>query len=229
MSRWYEAKVSAVHPAAEGLTSIELDLKGTPLAGTHQMPGQYVTLGMAGVGQGTFAIASPPDESRNFEFLVKGGSPLADALRRAPPGTKVQISLPAGKGFPLDRAIGKNLLLFATGSGISAIRSVIEWVRGHRSDFGRVYLYFGARTPGAFAYEAELAQWEKTGIEVIRSVSQPGESGWKGLTGYIQNHIGELKVENAVAFLCGQKSMVADVTRALRKRGVSPKDIHLNF
>lgn len=229
MSRWYEAKISAVHPAAEGLTSIELDLKGTPLAGTHQMPGQYVTLGMAGVGQGTFAIASSPDEGRNFEFLVKGGSPLADALRGARPGTKVQISLPAGKGFPLDRASGKNLLLFATGSGISAIRSVIEWVRGHRSDFGRVYLYFGARTPGAFAYEAELAEWEKTGIEVIRSVSQPGESGWKGLTGYIQNHIGELNVENAVAFLCGQKSMVADVTRALRQRGVSPKDIHLNF
>jgi NAD(P)H-flavin reductase len=229
MSRWYEAEVSAVNPAAEGLTSIELDLKGTPLAGTHQIPGQYVTLGMAGVGQGTFAIASAPDEGRNFEFLVKGGSPLTDALRGARPGTKVQISLPTGKGFPLDRAVGKNLLLFATGSGISAIRSVIEWVRGHRSDFGRVYLYFGARTPGAFAYEAELAQWEKTGIEVFRSVSQPGESGWKGLTGYIQNHLGELDVKNAVAFLSGQKSMVADVTRALRRRGVSPEDIHLNF
>src|SRR5229473_6031019 len=228
MSRWYEAKVSAVHPAAEGLTSIELDLKGTPLAGTHQMPGQYVTLGMEGVGRGTFAIASPPEESRNFEFLVKGGSPLADALRRARPGTKVQISLPAGKGFPLDRAIGKNLLLFATGSGISAIRSVIQSVLQNRSDYGQISLYFGARTPTAFAYQRELETWEREGIQVFRIVSRPGESRWKGLTGYIQSHLSELNVDNAVAFLSGQPAMVEEVTRALTQRGLPRENIYLN-
>ncbi len=229
MSKWSEAKVTAVHPAAEGLTSLELDLRGTPLAGTHRQPGQYVSLALEGVGVGLFAIASAPHADARFEFLIKGGSPLAEALRQLQPGSKVRVSLPAGKGFPIARAEGKNLLLFATGSGISAIRSVIQSVLQNRSDYGQISLYFGARTPTAFAYQRELETWQREGIQVFRIVSRPGESRWKGLTGYIQSHLSELNVDNAVAFLSGQPAMVEEVTRALTQRGLPREDIYLNF
>lgn len=229
MSKWSEAKVTAVHPAAEGLTSLELDLRGTPLAGTHRQPGQYVSLALEGAGVGLFAIASAPHADARFEFLIKRGSPLAEALRQLQPGSKVKVSLPAGKGFPIARAEGKNLLLFATGSGISSIRSVIQVVRQNRSDYGQICLYFGARTPTAFAYERELESWQREGIQVFRIVSRPGESGWKGLTGYIQSHLGELNVDNAVAFLSGQPAMVEEVTRALIQRGLPQENIYLNF
>jgi NAD(P)H-flavin reductase len=229
MSKWSEAKVTAVHPAAEGLTSLELDLRGTPLAGTHRQPGQYVSLSLDGVGAGLFAISSAPHADARFEFLIKRGSPLSDALRQLQPGSKVRVSLPAGKGFPIAKAEGKNLLLFATGSGISSIRSVIHFVRQDRSDYGRISLYFGARTPNSFAYERELETWQREGIQVFRIVSQPGESGWKGLTGYIQSHLGELNVDNAVAFLSGQPAMVEEVTRALMQRGLPRQNIYLNF
>jgi NAD(P)H-flavin reductase len=225
MSKWSEAKVTAVHPAAEGLTSLELDLRGTPLAGTHRQPGQYVSLSLDGVGAGLFAIASAPHADARLEFLIKRGSPLSDALRQLQPGSKVRVSLPAGKGFPIAKAEGKNLLLFATGSGISSIRSVIHFVRQDRSDYGRISLYFGARTPNSFAYERELETWQREGIQVFRIVSQPGESGWKGLTGYIQSHLGELNVDNAVAFLSGQPAMVEEVTRALMQRGLPRQNI----
>ncbi len=229
MSKWSEAKVTAVHPAAEGLTSLELDLRGTALAGTHRQPGQYVSLSLEGLGAGLFAIASAPHADARFEFLIKRGSPLADALRQLQPGSKVRVSLPAGKGFPIAKAEGKNLLLFATGSGISSIRSVIHFVRQDRSDYGRISLYFGARTPTSFAYGRELETWQREGIQVFRIVSQPGESGWKGLTGYIQSHLGELSVENAVAFLSGQPAMVEEVTRALMQRGLPRENIYLNL
>ncbi len=215
MSKWSEAKVTAVHPAAEGLTSLELDLRGTPLAGTHRQPGQYVSLSLEGVGAGLFAIASAPHADARFEFLIKRGSPLADALRLLQPGSKVRVSLPAGQGFPIAKAEGKNLLFFATGSGISSIRSVIHFVRQDRSDYGRISLYFGARTPTSFAYERELEAWQR--------------EGRKGLTGYIQSHLGELNVDNAVAFLSGQPAMVEEVTRALMQRGLPRQNIYLNF
>jgi NAD(P)H-flavin reductase len=229
MSKWYQATVTAVHPAAEGLTSLELDLGGTPLAATHRQPGQYVSLSLEEAGVGLFAIASAPHADARFEFLIKRGSPLTEALRRLQPGSKVRVSLPAGKGFPISRAEGKNLLLFATGSGISAIRPVIQVVRQNRSGYGRIALYFGARTPAAFAYEKELEAWKGEGIQVFRIVSRPGESGWKGLTGYIQSHLGELNVDNAIAFLSGQEAMVEEVTRALMGRGLPREDIYLNF
>jgi NAD(P)H-flavin reductase len=121
------------------------------------------------------------------------------------------------------------LLLFATGSGISPIRSVIASVRRERDAYGRVTLYFGARTPSAFAYSDELHEWEAGGIRVVSTVSQPGVSGWQGLTGYVQAHLGEEPLDNVMAFLCGQSQMVQGVKATLQARGVPTSAVHLNY
>jgi len=230
MSDWHPATVTARTPAADGLTDLVLDIQGTPLVGTHAHPGQYVRLRLPGQEAGLFAIASPPEpQGDRWEFLLKDGSPLPDALIRLPLGAQVQVTAPEGQGFPLERARGHDLLLFATGSGISAIRPVIASVRRERDAFGRVKLYFGARTPAAFAYQDELHAWEDGGIQVVRTVSQPGASGWQGLTGYVQAHLGEEPLDDALAFVCGQASMVRGVMEALSERGVPATRVFFNY
>ncbi|MCP3058945.1 NAD-binding oxidoreductase [Myxococcus sp. K38C18041901] len=230
MPDWHPATVTARTPAADGLTDLVLDIQGTPLVGTHAHPGQYVRMSLPGLQPGMFAIASPPEvQGLRWEFLLKDGSPLPDALIRLPLGAQVQVSAPEGRGFPVERARGHDVLLFATGSGISAIRPVIATVRRDRSLFGRVKLYFGARTPGAFAYQGELHTWEDGGVQVVRTVSQPGASGWQGLTGYVQTHLGEEAVADARAFVCGQPGMSQGVIEALRERGVPREHIFFNF
>jgi sulfhydrogenase subunit gamma (sulfur reductase) len=230
MTEWYPATLVARSPAADGLTDLTLDLAATPLTGTHRRPGQYVHLRLAGHEEGLFAIASPPGALR-WDLLVKAGSPLTDALIHLPLGQKIEVSPPTGPGFPLEQARGKDLLLFATGSGISPIRSVIESIRDERAAYGRVTLYFGARTPGAFAYSRDLEAWERSNIRVVRTVSQPGASGWQGLTGYVQAHLAEepLLTPGMLAFVCGQQEMVQGVMAALRERGLPGSAIYQNF
>lgn len=229
-SDWHPVTVAALFPAADALTELTLDLHGSPLVGTHRIPGQYVRLSLPQVGEAHFAIASAPEPGGSrWDFLLKEGSAVPDALVRLPLGSAVWARAPEGEGFPLETARGKDLLLFATGSGISSIHSVIESVRRQRADFGRVTLYFGARTPGAFAYMNKMSHWEDADIRVVRTVSQPGASGWQGLTGYVQAHIAEEPVENAAAFVCGQSSMVEGVMEALAQRGLPRERIHLNY
>jgi NAD(P)H-flavin reductase len=230
MNDWHPTTVATVLPAAEGLTELILDIGGTPLVGAHRTPGQYVRLALPELGEGLFAIASAPEPfGTRWEFLLKGGSPLADALILLEPGAVVRSRRPEGRGFPLPLGRGRDLLLFATGSGISPIRSVIESIRAERSAYGKVTLYFGARTPQAFAYEDELHHWEAADIRVVRTVSQPGASGWQGLTGYVQECLTEEPMEEAVVFVCGQSGMVQGVIDALRTRGVPREAIHLNY
>jgi sulfhydrogenase subunit gamma (sulfur reductase) len=230
MNDWHFAQVISNQRVAEGLSLLRLDIGGTPLVGAHHLAGQYVRLSLEGTGEGFFAITSAPSpEGRELDFLIKGGSPLADKLSALLAGGKVLITLPGGKGFPIESARGKHVLLFATGSGISPIRSAIEVLRQDRKSFKNVTLYFGARTPDSFAYADQLDAWGKEGIRIFRTVSQPGASGWQGLTGYVQAHIGEEPLVDAVAFLCGQKAMVQAVTDVLVQRGLHKENIFQNF
>jgi NAD(P)H-flavin reductase len=224
------ARVESVSPVARD--HVELVVSVDPeRARAHERPGQFVTLTLPGVGSSPFAISSPPRPAApRFHFLVKSGSELADALSALRPGSEVEIGMPEGKGFPLERAFGgRRLLLFATGSGISAIRSVLASIEGVRDRIGPVTLYYGARTPEAFAYLQELHAEEVRGLTLVRTVSHPGDSGWEGLTGYVQSHIAESPLGGAVAFLCGQSSMVKEVSQVLVQRGVDPGDIFLNY
>src|SRR5262249_52070314 len=151
-----------------------LDVAGTPLVGAHLHPGQYVKLAVPGHEGSFFAIASAPEPNGDrFELLIKRGTVLADALADSSVGTSVRVSAPLGKGFPLTEAHNKNVLLVATGSGISPIRSLIGSIRSDRVSYRDVTLYWGARTPKSFAYEEEWAAWEHDQIRIVRTVSKP--------------------------------------------------------
>jgi NAD(P)H-flavin reductase len=229
MSDWYGARVAARRPEGDGLIGLELDVAGTPLAGSHLHAGQYVKLSLDGKKEALFALASRPHErGTRFELLIKSGAPVADAAAALPIGASVLLSLPQGKGFPLELARAKDVVFVATGSGLSPLRSALEVIRADRKSYGEVTLYVGARTPGHFPYADELAAWEREGIRVNRVVSQPGSSGWKGLTGYVQSHLGPVG-KDAVAFLAGQKAMVEAVTALLIQHGLPKERIFLNF
>lgn len=230
MSAWHEGRLLATRPAASGLWTVRVDVSQTPLVGSHTLPGQYLLLAIGELREAAFAIASGPDEQGEvFELLVKEGSPVTDLLVRAPEGTPVRLGKPRGPGFPLEKAAGKRLLLFATGSGISAIRSVIESLRKDRARYGEVTLYFGARSPTAFAYRDQLDAWERAGIRVARTVSQPDGEQWEGTTGYVQALLADESLGDAVAFVCGQREMVEAVREALVSRGMPPENVFLNF
>lgn len=229
MSDWYTARVLSNRPETPELFILTLDVAGTPLEGTHRLPGQFVKLRMQ-TGDSFFAIASSPSPNgRAFEFLIKQGTPLTHALHALKPGDGVESGPVQGKGFPVEKARGRNVLLFATGSGISPVRSLILTLVRERPSFGRLCLFFGVRSPDAFAYQAEIEDWRRFGLEITQTVSQPGDSGWQGLTGYVQSHVPPGPLENAVAFLCGQREMVQGVTDALTGQGMPRESVFLNF
>ncbi len=229
MSDWFEARVVDVSPAAEGLVHLYLEVP-REVAASHAIPGQYVKVSPASGGEGFFAIASGPgSRGDQLTLLIKLGGAVADAIAGLSAGATLRVTAAQGKGFPIDRAVGRDLVLVATGSGISPVRSVIEAVLARRADFGKVSLYFGARTPGAFAYRDEWEAWRAAGIDVFPVASRPQDSSWTGLTGYVQTHLQGVHMSTALAFLCGQKAMVEAVKKALAEQGMSPESVFLNF
>lgn len=150
------------------------------------------------------AAAGPPlPVPATWEFLVKKTDNNA-WITDAAPGTSLDVSQVLGGGFPIAENIDgykydfptQNLLLFATGSGISPIRSAIESGQLNIGGGRTCTLYYGVRTPDEMPYVSKFPAWEECGVQVVPVVSKPEEfcaSGavWGGRTGYVQNALEE--------------------------------------
>lgn len=222
------AKSTAMTPA---LQAIVLDVSGGPLEGSVQHPGQFVQLAVPGADPAYLAVASPPGQRDRLEFLVKRGGRAAERLAALPAGAAVRCTRPMGPGFPVDEHEGRDLLLFAGGSGIAALRPALIHALERRDRYGEIHLFFGARHAVDFAYAAEMDAWREAGVEVHQVVSRPDPGGsWGGATGYVQDLLDALGPDagNAVALLCGAPGMEVAVQGWLEQAGVSPARILRN-
>ncbi|CAN6549548.1 unnamed protein product [Malus baccata var. baccata] len=216
---WTPAPLSEIEPAAESLFHVRVDLSDAPdLASSHTRAGQYLQLRVPDESKPSFlAIASPPSLASTkgvFEFLVKSvAGSTAELLCGLKRGAVVELSQVMGKGFDVDRIEPPEnyptVLIFATGSGISPIRSLIE--SGFSADKrSAVKLFYGARNLDRMAYQDRFKDWESSGVEIVPVLSQP-HGGWTGQSGYVQAAFSRAKqIDNppsTTAVLCGQKQM----------------------
>ncbi|KAJ6910719.1 hypothetical protein NC652_021390 [Populus alba x Populus x berolinensis] len=140
-----------------------------------------------------------------------------------------------GRGFDIDQIEPAEkyptVLIFATGSGISPIRSLIEsgFNADKRSD---VRLYYGARNLKRMAYRDRFKDWESSGVKIVPVLSQPDDN-WTGESNYVQAAFSRFKQiyspTGTGAVLCGQKQMTEEITSILVSDGVSSEKILKNF
>ena len=225
------AQVVAAWNETATFRGIELQLPPAAAA-AHRRPGQIVKV-RTGVGEGFFALATAPVGSQ-AELLVKRGHRIADAVvALAVPGRPLEVTPPFGAGFPIEDAVGRDVLLFAAGSGIAPIRGLIQHVIAHREDFGRATLFYGQRRGADFAYLGEHLAWERQGVRVVLCPSQEDDA-WTGVRGRVQEvarslAFGGAPPSDSVAFVVGMTAMVDDVKRTLAAAGVPAGRVHLNF
>jgi NAD(P)H-flavin reductase len=199
------------------------------LARAHRAPGQYLRVGTGPELEGTFALASAPGAGAP-ELLLKRGAKTADELAAIAPGGELWASSPMGQGFPIDDHGGRDVLLFAVGSGIAPIRAVIQHLAARRADYGGVRLYYGQRHAAEFAYRGDHDGWRARGIEIVLCCSQPDEH-WTGARGRVQDAFisGSPELANSVAYLCGMKPMLEQVTTILVELGLPRDRVYLNY
>ncbi|KAF9592521.1 hypothetical protein IFM89_015215 [Coptis chinensis] len=238
---WTQSPITTIQQAADSLFHIKINVSDSPdLISTHTRPGQYLQFRLPDTDKPSFlAIASPPLITSSigvFEFLVKSvpGS-TAQLVCQLKEGDFVELSHVMGKGFDIDKIQPAEhfptVLIFATGSGVSPIRSLIESGFGadKRSD---VRLYYGARNLQRMAYQDKFNDWESTGVKIVPVLSQPDDR-WKGEQGYVQHAFARVLQRfnplSTGAVLCGQRQMTEEVTSLLLANGVSEEKILKNF
>lgn len=202
-----------------------------PMSLEHK-PGQFVQVSILGVGEAPISISSSPSRSDNsFEICVRRAGALTNALHALTPGDVIGVRGPFGRGFPIERFRGKDILFAPGGLGLAPLRSVINEVLDDRSNYGRIIILYGARQPKEMLFQDELHEWAtREDVELHLTVDQ-ADKKWKGNVGVITTLFSDIQVSprNTVAITCGPPVMYRFVLMELLGIGIPEGNIWLSL
>jgi NAD(P)H-flavin reductase len=180
-----------------------------------------------GIGEAPISVSSSPTKKGSFELAVRGVGNVTRALHTLDPGAILGIRGPFGKGFPVEEMKGKDILFVAGGIGLIPLRSLINYVLGHRSDFGRVLVLFGAKTPAEQLFLAELSKWRVSKEMEYWETVDRSDGKWKGNVGVITTLFPKITVDpgKTVAVIVGPPIMYRFAILEAQVKGIPDDQI----
>ena len=190
-------------------------------------PGQCAMLSIPGVGEAMFSITSSPTNTEFMEFSIKKCGCVTEWLHAMEVGQQITIRGPYGRPFPVDTAFkGKDLLFIAGGIGLAPLRSVINYCRHYRSEYGDIV--YGSRSMQDLVdYNEIIEEWSKdVGVKVHLTIDRE-QPEWKGHVGFVPNYVKELGFStNKVAVLCGPPIMIKFTLAGLQELGFNKTQVY---
>ena len=177
-----------------------------------------------------YSIVSAPGDTQGLEFcitLVKTGD-LTPKLWRLSEGDRLWMN-PKIKGkFTLDSVLpSKDLLLFATGTGVAPYISMLRTFRAN-PPWNSVAVFYGVRNAEDLAYHDELLSLAEADsrIHYLPSVTR---EPWSGLHGRLTELLNSGTYENLLhrpflpdncqVMLCGSPAMIEEMQKIFEDRG----------
>ncbi len=195
----------------------------------EHMPGQCAMVCVPGVSEAMFSITSSPTNKEYQEFSIKRCGDLTERLHSLNVGDEVLVRGPYGNHFPVETELkGKNLLFIAGGIGLAPLRSVINYCRDNRDNYGTIDILYGSRSADDLVRRKEMEeQWANTpGVNVYMTIDREQE-GWDGHVGFVPAYLKEVGFDtNKVALLCGPPIMIKFCLQALMEMGFSREQVY---
>jgi len=193
--------------------------------------GEFIEVTIPGVGEAPFTPSSSPLETTRLEVTVMRAGYVTDRIHQLKKGDVIGIRGPFGRGYPLHKMYGKEIVILGGGCGFAPIRSLLYNLMAEKEKFRKVTLCYGSKTPEECIYKPfiqELRGIDK--FEVFRSVDKPDET-WEEAVGVVTLLLDDLKVDvpNAVAVIVGPPIMMKFGTLKMQEMGFPDTDIYLSM
>lgn len=202
---------------------------GKPIA---HMPGQFVEISIPGVGEAPISVSSSPTRNDSFELVVRNVGNVTGMMHGLKTVDRVGVRGPFGTCFPVDTEMkGKDVVFICGGIGLVPVRSAIQYVMDHRSDYGRIVILIGTKTSAERLFTSEIEQWRAAGNTTILETVDHRDEHWSGIEGVITTLIPLVKFNPAatVAVICGPPIMYKFVIMELMRRKLGTDSIYVSL
>lgn len=215
-----------VHETADSCSFV-FDVPAALAGRFHYRPGQFLTLRIPHGDDWLprcYSLSSSPVEDEPLRVTVKrvadgrGSNWLCDRLVA---GASVQVLPPAGVFVP--KSLDTDLLLFAGGSGITPVLSILRAALKQGS--GRIRLVYANRDEGSVIFAGllrELAARQPQRLQVIHWLdSVQGRPSPEQLAAFAEGF------DQAQAFICGPGPFMDGAVAALKSAGLPGQAVHV--
>ena len=199
--------------------------------GSSFAPGQFNMLYVFGVGEVPISISSDPDGAPLIQHTTRVVGTVTKAMRLLQRGDLLGIRGPFGTHWPVEEAVGHDVVIVAGGIGLAPLRPALYRLMAQREKYKKLVLLYGTRTPEDILYRRELEHWRgKFDLEIQVAVDRAGSS-WRGNVGVVTTMITRAPFDpsNTVAFVCGPEVMMRFTVMELQKRGVASQRTYLSM
>lgn len=174
-----------------------------------------------------YSIASTDQNKKGFSLLFKyvENGKASEYVWKLKGDETLQFTGPFGKVF-FQEPPTEQIVFFNTGTGLSQHLSYLE-SKKHLYPHLKYHMFFGVRNESEIYYQEHLQKLkdELPNFSFHYVLSRPPET-WKGLKGYVQNHLDSTGYETTPTtfYLCGNGGMIKELKQKLLvEKGWDPK------
>ena len=193
--------------------------------------GQFIELTIPGIGEAPFTPSSRPTMKDIMEITIMNVGKVTEKVHELKNGDIVGVRGPFGKGYPMDRFKGKEILVVGGGCGFAPIRSLMYELFDRSGEFKKLFFRGGCKTPQELLYRSEMDDWAKRKDLDIKLTVDKGDSEWKENVGVVTTILDgvEMDYESGIAIVCGPPIMMKFSTKKLIEMGFKEENIYLSM
>ncbi len=195
------------------------------------LPGQFNMIYIHGIGEIPISISGDPDKSDRLLHTTRAVGTVTKEMAKLKQGDTVGIRGPFGRPWPIEEYKGKDILLVAGGIGLAPLRPALYYILNNRSQYGKIILLYGARTPEDILFRKELEKLRsRFDMDIFVTVDRSTKN-WRGNIGVITTLIprAPFDAKNTVAMICGPEIMMRYSILELEKRGIPANRIFVSM
>jgi len=193
--------------------------------------GQFVQLTVPGAGEAPFTPSGSPSQTDKIAITILNTGAVTERFHRRRVGQTVGLRGPFGKGYPLEKVAGKEVLVVGGGVGLAPLRALILALMEQLDDIERLSIKYGARNQAELLYRDQYESWAaRDKVDFTCTIDRP-EEGWDGRTGVVTTLLKNVQIDrsNAYVFVCGPGVMLEFATFALLDEGFDAEQIYLSM
>jgi sulfhydrogenase subunit gamma (sulfur reductase) len=193
-------------------------------------PGQFNMLYLHGVGEVPISVVSDPEDTHVLHHTIRRVGRVTEGMARLQVGDRIGVRGPYGRGWPIEQARGRPVLVATGGLGCAPVVSVINYVLKRRADYGPLTILQGVKHSNDLIWRDQYAAWSELPDVAVRLAADVADRQWHGIEGPVTELFDRIVVDpGAAAFVCGPEPMMIASARALVERGIPAPAISVSL